>query len=153
MISPGEDRLLDIGEAAEILKTTKDYLYRHWRELPFAFEFSPRQFGSAQRDSHLYRGEMSRSRGTGRVYQRGEVWWIEYWHKGSSIGKVPDYEETRKKGQPSVSCGPRPGDRSGHIPGQAKITVNQVLNDFEKDYRLRGGTAIREAAIPPQAGA
>ena len=26
---PTEDRLLDIGEAAEVLKTTKDYLYRH----------------------------------------------------------------------------------------------------------------------------
>jgi hypothetical protein len=43
MTPPVEDRLLDITEAAEILKTTKDYLYRHWRELPFAFEFSPRQ--------------------------------------------------------------------------------------------------------------
>jgi predicted DNA-binding transcriptional regulator AlpA len=54
MISPGEDRLLDITEAAEILKTTKDYLYRHWRELPFAFELSPRQIRFSLKGIHTY---------------------------------------------------------------------------------------------------
>jgi hypothetical protein len=48
------DRLLDITEAAEILKTTKDYLYRHWRELPFAFEFSPRQIRFSLKGIHAY---------------------------------------------------------------------------------------------------
>ena len=38
-----EDRLLTIDEAARILKTSKDFLYRHWRELPFAVQLSSRQ--------------------------------------------------------------------------------------------------------------
>lgn len=38
-----EEKLLTIDEAAELLKTTKDHLYRHWKELPFAFKLSPRQ--------------------------------------------------------------------------------------------------------------
>jgi hypothetical protein len=58
------DRLLDITEAAEVLHTTKDYLYRHWRKLPFAFEFSPRQIRFSLKGIHAYieekcRGEVS----------------------------------------------------------------------------------------------
>ena len=58
---PTEDRLLDIGEAAEVLKTTKDYLYRHWRELPFAFEFSPRQIRFSLKGIHDYIEEKCRA--------------------------------------------------------------------------------------------
>ena len=38
-----EDRLLNVAEAAVMLKTTKDHLYRHWEEYPFAFKWTPRQ--------------------------------------------------------------------------------------------------------------
>jgi predicted DNA-binding transcriptional regulator AlpA len=51
---PTDERLLDIGEAAEILGTTRDYLYRHWRELPFAFEFSPRQIRFSLKGIYAY---------------------------------------------------------------------------------------------------
>jgi predicted DNA-binding transcriptional regulator AlpA len=61
MTPPVEDRLLDITEAAEILKTTKDYLYRHWRELPFAFEFSPRQIRFSLKGIHAYIEEKCRA--------------------------------------------------------------------------------------------
>jgi len=49
-----DDRLLDITEAAELLKTTKDYLYRHWRTLPFAFELSPRQIRFSLKGMQAY---------------------------------------------------------------------------------------------------
>ena len=38
-----EDRLLTIDEAAEILRTTKDFLYRHHQQFPFTVRLSPRQ--------------------------------------------------------------------------------------------------------------
>ena len=38
-----EDRLLTIAEAAEVLKTTKDWLYRHHQQLPFTVRLSERQ--------------------------------------------------------------------------------------------------------------
>ncbi len=38
-----DDRLLDISEAAEILCTTEDFLYKNWRKFPFAIKLSPKQ--------------------------------------------------------------------------------------------------------------
>lgn len=38
-----EDQLLKIAEAAEILRTSKDFLYRNWKKLPFAVRLSTRQ--------------------------------------------------------------------------------------------------------------
>jgi predicted DNA-binding transcriptional regulator AlpA len=37
------DELLTITEAATRLKTTKDWLYRNWKKLPFTVSLSPRQ--------------------------------------------------------------------------------------------------------------
>ena len=34
------DRLLTIDEAAEILRLSKDFLYRYWKKFPFAFKIS-----------------------------------------------------------------------------------------------------------------
>ena len=59
---PTEERLLDIGEAAEVLHTTRDYLYRHWRELPFAFELSPRQIRFSLKGIHAYIEEQCHAR-------------------------------------------------------------------------------------------
>ena len=38
-----EDHLLDIAEAAQVLNTSKDWLYRNWKKLPFVVQLSPRQ--------------------------------------------------------------------------------------------------------------
>jgi predicted DNA-binding transcriptional regulator AlpA len=57
-----EERLLDIEEAATILCTTKDYLYRHWRKLPFAFEFSPRQIRFSLKGIYAYIEEQCHAR-------------------------------------------------------------------------------------------
>jgi predicted DNA-binding transcriptional regulator AlpA len=61
-MSLNDERLLDITEAAEVLKTTKDYLYRHWRELPFAFELSPRQIRFSLQGIHAYIQEQCHAR-------------------------------------------------------------------------------------------
>ena len=37
------DKLLRIEEAAERLQTSKDWLYRSWRHLPFAVKLSKKQ--------------------------------------------------------------------------------------------------------------
>lgn len=38
-----DERLLTIDEAAEVLNTSKDWLYRNWKKLPFVVALSPRQ--------------------------------------------------------------------------------------------------------------
>jgi hypothetical protein len=40
---PTEDRLVDVTEAAKMLATSEDFLYRHWPELPFTVWLSKRQ--------------------------------------------------------------------------------------------------------------
>jgi predicted DNA-binding transcriptional regulator AlpA len=37
------DHLLDIAEAAHVLHTSRDWLYRNWKKLPFVVALSPRQ--------------------------------------------------------------------------------------------------------------
>ena len=50
-----EDRLLKIDEAAERLQTSKDWLYRKWKHLPFAVQLSPKQlrFSSKGIDEYI----------------------------------------------------------------------------------------------------
>jgi predicted DNA-binding transcriptional regulator AlpA len=38
-----EDKLIDVEEAAEILCTSKDWLYHEWKKLPFAVKLSAKQ--------------------------------------------------------------------------------------------------------------
>jgi predicted DNA-binding transcriptional regulator AlpA len=38
-----DDRLLTIEETAAILNTSTDWLYRHWKKLPFAVQLSKKQ--------------------------------------------------------------------------------------------------------------
>lgn len=38
-----EDRLIDVEEAAKILCTSEDWLYRSWTKLPFAVKLSKKQ--------------------------------------------------------------------------------------------------------------
>jgi predicted DNA-binding transcriptional regulator AlpA len=40
---PTEDRLVDVTEAAKMLATSEDFLYRHWKQLPFTVWLSKRQ--------------------------------------------------------------------------------------------------------------
>ena len=49
-----EERLLTVDEAAEILKTSTDWLYRHWKRLPFTVQLSPRQIRFSLRGIYRY---------------------------------------------------------------------------------------------------
>jgi integrase len=83
---------------------------------------------------------MPRSRGMGRVYQRGEVWWVEYWHKGIQYRESTGLRGARQKGAAERLLRVKTGEIAQGVfqPG-TNITINQILDDFEKDYRLRGG--------------
>ncbi len=49
-----EDRLLDVKEAAALLGTTEDWLYRHARKLPFRMTLGPRQLRFSARGIERY---------------------------------------------------------------------------------------------------
>jgi predicted DNA-binding transcriptional regulator AlpA len=47
--TPNQDRLLTIGEAAARLQTSEDYLYRNWKNYPFARKLSRKQLRFSSR--------------------------------------------------------------------------------------------------------
>jgi predicted DNA-binding transcriptional regulator AlpA len=52
------DRLLTIDEAAEILATSRDFLYHNWARLPFAIKLSPKQLRFSLQGIMAYIEEM-----------------------------------------------------------------------------------------------
>ena len=56
------DKLLTIDEAAAVLNTSKDYLYRHHHELPFTVRLSPRQLRFSAKGITRYIEEMQNAR-------------------------------------------------------------------------------------------
>jgi len=76
----------------------------------------------------------------GRVYQRGDVWWVEYWHKGKQYRESTGLRGARNKGPAERLLRAKSGEiAQGTFQAGTTITIMQVLDDFEKDYRLRGG--------------
>jgi predicted DNA-binding transcriptional regulator AlpA len=57
-----EDHLLDIAEAAQVLNTSKDWLYRNWKKLPFVVQLSPRQIRFSVKGIARYVEEKQRGR-------------------------------------------------------------------------------------------
>jgi len=57
---PTEDHLIDVEEAAQILCTSPDYLYRHWEKYPFAQKLSPKQLRFSYMGIMKYLGDFSK---------------------------------------------------------------------------------------------
>jgi predicted DNA-binding transcriptional regulator AlpA len=49
-----EDRLMRPKELAERLGTSTDWVYRHWKELPFTVKLSPRQLRFSEKGFNQY---------------------------------------------------------------------------------------------------
>jgi len=49
-----EDRLIKPKELAERLGTSMDWVYRHWKELPFTVKLSPRQLRFSEKGLDQY---------------------------------------------------------------------------------------------------
>src|SRR5207253_2897771 len=85
---------------------------------------------------------VERKRGDGGIYQRGDVWWIRYSHRGKEIRESSEStdktnaEKLLQKRIREVS-----NDRDGiqaFAPNAGKIYVDELLDNLEKDYRLNG---------------
>jgi len=62
MTPPVEDRLLTIEETAQVLRTTKDWLYRNHGKLPFTIRLSERQLRFSVKGIERYLEEMQHAR-------------------------------------------------------------------------------------------
>src|SRR5687767_5567137 len=70
-VTSGDDRLLDINEAAEMLSVGVDYLYQHWQTLPFAMKLSPKVVRFSLRGIQAYLAIMLEQRQE-ELFGRGE---------------------------------------------------------------------------------
>jgi integrase len=86
-----------------------------------------------------------RPRGMGRVFQRGEIWWVAYWHRGkefretSRSAKKVDADKLLKRRLGEIGRGRLIG------PSEEKITFEMLAADFETDRGLRGPRSLRDA--------
>ena len=81
--------------------------------------------------------------GTGRVYQRGNVWWIQYGFRGEDIResskseKKPDANKLLKRRLGEMGRGKLVG------PSEERVTFEELLRGLEQDYEVNGRASAR----------
>ena len=90
-------------------------------------------------------------RGEGRVFKRGRIWWIAYYGPGEKGA-----EEIRESGSESEAAARkllkkrlrdvanhRNGVRAFTGPSAERLTVDNLIDSLEGDYRRRGIKSLR----------
>lgn len=80
-------------------------------------------------------------KGMGRIFRRGDVWWVAYYHRG-----IEHRESTRQTGPAGEKAAARLlKKRMGEIgrgqlvgPQEEKVTFDALADDLERDYRVNG---------------
>lgn len=85
---------------------------------------------------------MRRPKGTGCVYQRGNVWWLKYSRYGKSYresAETTDKEKAKKKLKirlAEITAGTFVG------PQAERVRVQELAEDFLREYRINGRKSI-----------
>src|SRR6476646_7435187 len=88
-------------------------------------------------------------RGQGRIFQRGQRYWIAYYRRkdGKSIevreaaGMTEQHARKLLKQRQDELAAARLGIRRFQGPQQDRVTVTQLLDELGRDYALRGLTS------------
>jgi integrase len=92
-----------------------------------------------------------RARGQGRVFQRGEKWWVSYYGPDPETGRSKEYRESagdKKAAEKLLAQRLREvgahklGARIFQGPRQERVTVEELLKDLQADYEMRGRKSI-----------
>ncbi len=95
-------------------------------------------------------------RGEGRLFKRGSRWWIAFW--GPQNGKWCEIRESTRSDKEADArkmlkqrlreiANHRDGIRSFQGPKQSRLTVGNLLDSLEADYRRRAIKSLRTALI------
>lgn len=85
--------------------------------------------------------------GTGRVYQRGDVWWIDYSHRGK---RHRESSESTKKKDATALLKKRLGEMgSGKFIGRdaERVTLEDLADMILTDYKVNGRRSIKRLRI------
>ncbi len=85
-------------------------------------------------------------RGQGRIFQRGGVWWIAYYHHGREIRESAKTTSEQKAGR-LLRERLRTAGRPDFIdPGAAeRLTFSELAEMYLTDYRVNGRRSLRDA--------
>jgi hypothetical protein len=92
----------------------------------------------------------TRAKGLGRIFRRGEVWWIAYSHRGKEYRESTKTSGSRGETLASKLLKKRLGEIGrGRLigPQEEKVTFEEMAKDIERDYvinaRRSGDAALR----------
>ena len=96
-------------------------------------------------------------RGDGRIYRRGTIWWVEYWHRGEQVRESSKGFVVRKGAKPSDGTDRRVAEKllqerrrtagTPHFigPDAERIDFKALADLYLTDYRVNGRRSLGEA--------
>ena len=88
-----------------------------------------------------------KARGTGHLYRRGDVWWVQYYHHGQRIRESAqsavraDAARLLRRRLGEIGTGRFVG------PDGERVTFEQLAAMIEDDYRANGRKSLRRALL------
>ena len=88
-------------------------------------------------------------RGQGRMFQRGGVWWIAYYHRGKEIRETTK-KTSEQKGEQAATTLLRKRLRTAGTPeflgpAEERVAFDDLAGLFLADYRVNGKRSLRDA--------
>jgi integrase len=86
-------------------------------------------------------------RGLGRIFKRGDIWWISYHHRGK---EYRESSRSQNEGQAKKLLKRRLGEmRRGKLigPSEEKITFDMLAKDLLTDYCVNGRRSVESAEL------
>lgn len=96
-------------------------------------------------------------RGDGRIYQRGAIWWVEYWHRGAQVRESSKGFAARKDAKPSDGTDKRAAERllqerrrtagTPHFigPKVERVMFDELASLYITDYKQNGRRTLDHA--------
>ncbi len=81
-------------------------------------------------------------KGVGRVFQRGSIWWIAFYHRGREIRQSSHCES---EAQARKLLKKRVGEVSGgrFILEEERVTFDDLVKDLKNDYQVNGKRSLK----------
>src|SRR5262245_65409487 len=88
-------------------------------------------------------------RGQGRVFQRGGVWWLAYYHRGTEIRESAKTTSEQKAAR-LLRERLRTAGRPDFIDPRAaeRVTFTDIAEMYLTDYRVNGRRSFRDESTP-----
>jgi hypothetical protein len=81
-------------------------------------------------------------RGLGRIFKRGSMWWIAFYHRGNEVRESSNSE---KESQARKLLKKRLGEITGgrFILDEEKLGFDELVADLKNEYRVNGKRSLK----------